>query len=118
MVTEAVPEERTDHAIAVAEMALAMLNGIEIAGLTISQPLRPHIGLTTTGALLAGVLGTRKLVYDVWGDTVNTAKCMESYGLPGRVHVSATTHRALATPSASSRAVRLRSRRGGHRDLI
>ena len=41
------------------------------------------------------MLGTHKFVYDVWGDTVNTAKRMESYGLPGRVHVSAATRRAL-----------------------
>ena len=41
------------------------------------------------------MIGTHKFAYDVWGDTVNTAKRMESYGLPGRVHVSATTRRAL-----------------------
>jgi len=41
------------------------------------------------------VLGTHKFVYDVWGDTVNTAKRMESYGVPGRVHVSAATRQAL-----------------------
>ena len=58
------------------------------------KPLQLRIGLNT-GALIAGVLGTHKFVYDVWGDTVNTAKRMESYGLPGRVHVSATTRRAL-----------------------
>jgi adenylate cyclase len=45
--------------------------------------------------LIAGVLGTHKFVYDVWGDTVNTAKRMESYGLPGHVHVSAATRQAL-----------------------
>ena len=48
-----------------------------------------------TGALIAGVLGTHKFVYDVWGDTVNTAKRMESFGLPGRVHGSVATRRAL-----------------------
>ena len=41
------------------------------------------------------MLGTHKFVYDVWGDTVNTAKRMESYGLPGRVHGSVATRRAL-----------------------
>ena len=56
--------------------------------------LEVRIGLNT-GALIAGVLGTHKFVYDVWGDTVNIAKRMESYGLPGRVHVSAATRRAL-----------------------
>ena len=94
MVAGGVPEERTDHAVAVVEMALAMLDAVETAGRTVGQPLRLRIGLNT-GALIAGVLGTHKFVYDVWGDTVNTAKRMESYGLPGRVHVSAATRRAL-----------------------
>jgi class 3 adenylate cyclase len=53
-----------------------------------------RIGLNT-GAVIAGVLGTRKFALRRWGDTVNTAKRMESYGLPGRVHVSATTRQAL-----------------------
>src|SRR6266481_1314444 len=65
-------------------------DGYRIAG----GPLQLRIGLNT-GALIAGVLGTHKFVYDVWGDTVNTAKRMESYGLPGRVHVSAATREAL-----------------------
>jgi adenylate cyclase len=45
--------------------------------------------------MVAGVLGTHKIAYDVWGDTVNTAKRMETYGLPGHVHVSAATRQAL-----------------------
>jgi class 3 adenylate cyclase len=94
MVAGGLPEARTDHAVAVAEMALAMLDAVETAGGTFGQPLQLRIGLNT-GALIAGVLGTHKFVYDVWGDTVNTAKRMESYGLPGRVHVSAATRRAL-----------------------
>jgi class 3 adenylate cyclase len=94
MVAGGVPEERTDHAVAVVEMALGMLDAVETAGRTVGQPLRLRIGLNT-GALIAGVLGTHKFVYDVWGDTVNTAKRMESYGLPGRVHVSAATRQAL-----------------------
>ena len=60
----------------------------------VGEQLQLRIGLNT-GALIAGVLGTQKFVYDVWGDTVNTAKRMESYGLPGRVHVSAATRLAL-----------------------
>jgi adenylate cyclase len=94
MVAGGLPEERPDHAVAVAEMALAMLDAVETAGRTGGEPFRLRIGLNT-GALIAGVLGTHKFVYDVWGDTVNTAKRMESYGLPGRIHVSATTRRAL-----------------------
>jgi adenylate cyclase len=94
MVAGGLPEQRADHAVAVAEMALAMLDAAETAGRVVGQPLQLRIGLNT-GALIAGVLGTHKFVYDVWGDTVNTAKRMESYGEPGRVHVSATTRQAL-----------------------
>jgi adenylate cyclase len=94
MLAGGLPEDRPDHAVAVAKMALAMLDAVEAAGRTAGEPLQLRIGLNT-GALIAGVLGTHKFVYDVWGDTVNTAKRMESYGLPGRVHVSAATRQAL-----------------------
>jgi class 3 adenylate cyclase len=94
MLAGGLPEARSDHAVAVAEMALAMLDAVETAGQTVGEPLQLRVGLNT-GALIAGVLGTHKFVYDVWGDTVNTAKRMESYGLPGRIHVSAATRRAL-----------------------
>jgi len=94
MVASGLPEARPDHAAAAAEMAVAMLDAVETAGRIVGEPLQLRIGLNT-GALIAGVLGTHKFVYDVWGDTVNTAKRMESYGLPGRIHVSAATRRAL-----------------------
>jgi class 3 adenylate cyclase len=45
--------------------------------------------------MVADVLGTQKVAFDVWGDAVNTAKRMETYGLPGRVHVSAASCQAL-----------------------
>jgi class 3 adenylate cyclase len=94
MLAGGLPEARSDHAVAVAEIALAMLDAVESAGQTVGERLQLRIGLNT-GALIAGVLGTHKFVYDVWGDAVNTAKRMESYGLPGRIHVSAATRRAL-----------------------
>jgi class 3 adenylate cyclase len=94
MAAGGLPEARTDHAVAAAEMALGMLDAVETAGRTVGERLQLRIGLNT-GALIAGVLGTHKFVYDVWGDTVNTAKRMESYGLPGHVHVSAATRQAL-----------------------
>ena len=94
MVAGGLPEARADHAAAVAEMALAMLDAVETASRIVGERLQLRIGLNT-GALIAGVLGTHKFVYDVWGDTVNTAKRMESYGVPGQVHVSAATRLAL-----------------------
>jgi adenylate cyclase len=52
---------------------------------------------THSGELFAGVIGTHKFVYDVWGDTVNTAKRIETYGAPGRIHVSAATREILGS---------------------
>jgi class 3 adenylate cyclase len=94
MLAGGLPEPRADHATAVAEMALAMLDAVDIAGRTAGEQLRLRIGLNT-GSLIAGVLGAHKFVYDVWGDTVNTAKRMESLGVAGHVHVSGATRRAL-----------------------
>jgi class 3 adenylate cyclase len=95
MVTGGILEPQPNAATAVAEMALSMLETVECAGRTINKKLQLRIGIHTGGPIVAGVLGTHKIAYDVWGDTVNTAKRMESYGLPGRVHVSAATRKAL-----------------------
>ena len=45
--------------------------------------------------MVAGVIGSRKFIYDLWGETVNIASRMESHGLPGRIHVSGTMARKL-----------------------
>jgi class 3 adenylate cyclase len=95
MVTSGVLERRPDGAIAVAEMGLSMLEITETAGTSFDGKLQLRIGIHTGGPMVAGVLGTHKLAFDVWGDAVNTAKRMETHGLPGRVHVSAATRQAL-----------------------
>jgi adenylate cyclase len=94
MVAAGLLEAPTNNIVDVAEMALAMLDTVEAARRAVGEPLQLRIGLHT-GPLVAGVIGTRKFAYDVWGDTVNTAKRMESYSLPGRIHISDTTRRAL-----------------------
>ena len=95
MVTSGILERRPESAVAVAEMGLSMLEITETAGRAFDGRLQLRIGIHTGGPMVAGVLGTHKVAFDVWGDAVNTAKRMETYGLPGRVHVSAATRHAL-----------------------
>ena len=94
MVAGGVPEERPDHAVAVAKMALGMRSATAEIACELGEPLRLRIGIHS-GPLVAGVIGTHKYVYDVWGDTVNVANRMEKYGAPGRIHVSAVTRALL-----------------------
>jgi class 3 adenylate cyclase len=58
------------------------------------EELSIRIGIHT-GPVVAGVIGKRKFIYDVWGDTVNTASRMESHGEPGTIHVTDDTRQLL-----------------------
>jgi class 3 adenylate cyclase len=88
-----IPSPRADHCEAVAEMALAMLreSGARRAG---ESRLRLRIGIDT-GPVVAGVIGRRKFIYDLWGDTVNTASRMESHGVPGAIQVTERVYERL-----------------------
>jgi adenylate cyclase len=94
MVAGGLPEPLPDHAHRMASLALDMLDIIQNTRASLSIDLRARIGVHT-GPVVAGVIGAHKFIYDVWGDTVNTASRMESFGAPGRVHVSAEMRRVL-----------------------
>jgi adenylate cyclase len=83
-----------DPAVAVAEMALELVQATERLAASSGHELAVRVGVHT-GPSVAGVIGTRKFIYDVWGDAVNRASRMESHGVPGRVHVSETTYNRL-----------------------
>ena len=86
MVAGGLIEQNADHLAAMATMALAMHEHVrKLKSQFGSFSLR--IGLQV-GSVIAGVIGIRKFIYDVWGDTVNTASRLESHGAPGRTHVS------------------------------
>jgi adenylate cyclase len=71
-----------------------MLAAVDDIAKATDLKLQARLGIHT-GPIVAGVLGTHKFVYDVWGDTVNTASRMESQSVPGRIQVSAATRIAL-----------------------
>jgi class 3 adenylate cyclase len=87
-------EARPDHVGAVADIGLAMLESVEHAGRHFDEPLQIRIGIHT-GPVVAGVIGTQKFIYDIWGETVNTASRLESHGESGRIAVSGETYRRL-----------------------
>jgi class 3 adenylate cyclase len=94
MVAGGLPTPRPDHAEAVAEMALALRAEVGGHAGPTGQPLAIRIGIDT-GPVVAGVLGTTKFSYDLWGDTVNTASRMEATGTPGAIQVTDRTYRRL-----------------------
>jgi adenylate cyclase len=94
MVVGGLPQPRSDHAIAIAAMALDMIDAIAQFNLDTGESFQIRIGINS-GAVVAGVIGIKKFIYDLWGDTVNIASRMESHGVPGRIHVSAATFELL-----------------------
>jgi class 3 adenylate cyclase/CheY-like chemotaxis protein len=95
MLVGGLPTPRPDHAEAVAEMALDMLEAIARINRQNRSDLQIRVGIHT-GPVVAGVIGKNKFNYDLWGDAVNTASRMESHGVPGRIQVSQSTYRKLA----------------------
>lgn len=85
---------RDDHAEAVADMAMAMIETVNRLNAELPAHLEIRIGINS-GDVIAGVIGAHKFIYDIWGDAVNVASRLESLGLPSRIQISASTSQYL-----------------------
>ncbi len=87
------PVPREDHAEAIVELAIRIRD--HVATTTFGgRQLQMRIGIAS-GPVTAGIIGTHKFAYDLWGDTVNTASRMESSGLPGKVQLAPSTYELI-----------------------
>lgn len=94
MVAAGVPMPRPDHAHALAHLALDMRGVAARHSRDDGTPLELRIGVNS-GPVVAGVIGRRRFLYDLWGDAVNTASRMESHGSPGEIQITRATYELI-----------------------
>jgi guanylate cyclase len=94
MAVAGAPEPRADHASAAMTLARGMITAVDDARRRSGVPLELRIGLAS-GPVVGGVIGQRRILFDLWGDTVNIASRMESSGVPERIHVAPSTRDLL-----------------------
>ena len=91
MLAGGIPNPNKDHAKSVALMALEMIDVMPEISEDVNHELEIRIGMNS-GPLSAGVIGKKKFVYDLWGDTVNVASRMETSGKTNKIHVSEASY--------------------------
>ena len=94
MVAAGIPVRRDDHAEAIVAFALDLKHALAAFNAETGRALRLRIGINS-GPVTAGIIGKMRFLYDLWGDSVNTASRMESHGLPDEIHVTEETRNLL-----------------------
>ena len=95
MAAAGIPVPVADHLTRTAHMALDMMDALEAFNRRNGFTLQMRIGIHS-GPVVAGVIGKSKFVYDLWGETVNTASRMESHGVAGRIQLTESSAQHLS----------------------
>jgi class 3 adenylate cyclase len=91
MAAGGLPIQMPRHEFQMADMALEMVKEFYALPIVAHEKLELRVGIHC-GPVIAGVIGSRKFIYDLWGDTVNTASRLQTHCEPGRIHISTEFH--------------------------